>query len=58
MKKFIYVYTEDARDKMEAAGYSLLKEADGVYVFLNESGTGMNFSKPDVSYILSDTLTF
>lgn len=56
MEKFIYVYTEDARDKMKAAGYTLLKSANGIYVFLNENR--LNFAKLDISYILSDTLTF
>lgn len=60
MSKFIYVYSSDARDKLQAAGYKLLKENANTYVFLNEivDGSTLTFSNLDISYILSDTLTF
>lgn len=58
MKKFIYVYSADARDKLLAANYILMKsdERNKIYVFLNEDK--LSFSELDVSYILSDTMTF
>lgn len=60
MSKFIYVYNSDARDKLLAAGYKLLKENSNTFVFLNEisNASALSFSNLDVSYILSDTLTF
>ncbi len=58
MKKFIYVYSADARDKLLAANYILMKsdERNKIYVFLNEDK--LSFAELDVSYILSDTMTF
>ncbi len=58
MKKFIYVYSADARDKLLAANYILMKsdERNKIYVFLNEDK--LSFTELDVSYILSDTMTF
>lgn len=55
MEKFIYVFTKEARDKMQSAGCKLLKEDQGVYIFLNEGR--LNFAELDVSYILSNNLT-
>lgn len=58
MKKFVYVYSADARDKLLAANYTLMKsdERNNIYIFLNEDK--LSFSSLDVSYILSDTITF
>lgn len=58
MEKFIYVYSSEARDKLIAANYKLLKSDDRnrTYVFLNENK--LSFEKLDVSYILSDVMTF
>ena len=56
--KFIYVFSTDARDQMLVANYRLLKSDDrqGVYVF--ENNNTQKFSKLEISYLLSDTLTF
>lgn len=58
MEKFIYVYSSEARDKLIAANYKLLKSDDRnrTYIFLNENK--LSFEKLDVSYILSDVMTF
>ena len=58
MKKFIYVYSAAARDKLLAANYILMKsdERNNIYIFLNEGK--LSFAELDVSYILSDTMTF
>lgn len=58
MKKFIYVYSADAKDKLLAANYKLMKsdERNNIYIFLNEDK--LSFASLDVSYILSDTMTF
>lgn len=58
MKQFVYVYSADARDKLLAANYTLMKsdERNNIYIFLNEDK--LSFSSLDVSYILSDTITF
>lgn len=58
MKKFIYVYSADAKDKLLAANYKLMKsdERNNIYIFLNEDK--LSFTSLDVSYILSDTMTF
>lgn len=58
MYKFIYVYTPDARDKLLAKGYKLMKsdEQNKMYIFINNEK--LSFSTLDVSYILSDSITF
>ena len=59
--KFIYVFNQDARDKLLSAHYRLLKadEQQNIFVFEN---TGIHSfaakSTDDFSFILSDTLTF
>lgn len=58
MSKFIYVFDEQARNKLIAGGYELLKsdEFGSSFVFVNNNNA--TFSLEDVSYIMSDTLTF
>ena len=58
MDKFIYVFNKDAKEKLLAKGYKLLKEDShgGIYIF--ENNKSLNFEECDVSYIFSDTLTF
>lgn len=57
MKYFIYVFDEETRDKLLAAGLVMFK-ADpegGRYVFLNDGA----FTFADgTRYVLADTLTF
>lgn len=55
---FIYVFNSESRDKLLSAGFHMLKEdvVQGIFVF--ENPTEQTFAMPDVSYILSDTLTF
>ena len=55
--KFIYIFCKDAADTLAANGYKLLKadERGSYYVFENKQEVKFNL---DVSYILSDTLTF
>lgn len=62
MKKFIYVFNSEAKDKLILLGYNLLKEDSfgSTYIFSSESHD-KRFSENelnDISYILSDSLTF
>ena len=58
MGNFIYVFSVESRDKLLAMQYALLKsdEARHVFVFLNKER--QDFSCDDVTYAMSDTLTF
>ena len=58
MKKFIYVFNKDDRDKLISAGFKLVKNDTGgdVYIFIN-SGTN-RYDLAEYSYVESDTLTF
>lgn len=58
MSKFIYAFGTEARDKLLAMRYELLKsDADRqVFVFLNQEH--QRFSCGDVPYAMSDVLTF
>lgn len=57
-EKFVYVFSKEAKQKMIAAGYNLIKSDDdnGRYIF--ENNPKLAFSKVDVSMIKSNTLTF
>ena len=55
---FIYVFSDEGRDKLLSLQYELLKydETRHISVFLNKEQ--QCFSDGDFSYALSDTLTF
>lgn len=55
---FIYVFDEEARDKLLDMNYKLLKrdEKNHIYVFVNENREV--FALDGISHILSDTITF
>ncbi len=55
---FIYVFSNDSRDKLLSAGFHMLKEDEKQEIFVFENPVNLKFAMPDVSYILSDTLTF
>jgi len=57
-ENFIYVFSEDARERLLQMQYQLLKrdERNHVYVFVNK--TNQNFECDGVDFILSNTLTF
>ena len=56
--KFIYVFNAPDRDRLISLGYKLLKtdERNNIYVFIFDND--LKFTNIDVSFILSDTLTF
>lgn len=58
MEKFLYVFDENSRDCLIAAGFHLLKsdKNSNIYVFANQMD--MAFELTDVSYVRSNTLTF
>ena len=59
MSAFIYVFDEAARDKLIAAGYTLLKHSDGnnIYIFANDCNKKY-YSMLTEGYILSDSILF
>lgn len=58
MGKFIYVFTEDDKDKMLLAGFSLIRADSKNKMFVFENKNTMNFSLANIKYVLSDMLTF
>lgn len=58
MNQFICVFCEDAKKKLLDMQYVLLKQDDynSVYVFVHDGR--LNFEQANISYILTDTLTF
>lgn len=58
MPKFIYVFDADGRDRLLALKYELLKsdEEKEVFVFLNKPDE--SFAETDLTFALSDILTF
>ena len=59
MGKFVYVFSEDAKDRMLKLGHTLLQydEKSGRYVFALED-VAECFSLDDVNGVSSNTLTF
>ncbi len=57
-KKFIYVFNLEARDKLLAENYRMLKCDERQNIFIFENKENCNFAAIGVSYILSDTLSF
>lgn len=55
---FIYVFDAEAKDKLIALSFTLLKEdvTNGRYVFVNDGRH--DFAANDIECVLSDTLTF
>lgn len=59
--KFIYVFSADARNKLLAANYQLLKADEKQNVFVFENKETLTFSETGTesfTFVLSDTLTF
>lgn len=56
--KFIYVFSEDSKDKLVAEKYHLLKADEHRKIYVFENKESLVFSRSDFLYILSDTLTF
>lgn len=62
MNHFIYVYSKDARQKLLDAGFVLIKDhpqtSISVFANINERTERMMFALNEISYLLSDTLSF
>lgn len=56
--KFIYVFDEDARDRLLKAGFTLLSSdaKNGIYVFANDNG--LQFSLGGTEHIVTNTMSF
>lgn len=57
-EKFVYVFSKDARDKLLAAGFLLLKSDDRNETYIFENNVGLSFALEKISTIKSNTLTF
>lgn len=60
MGRFLYVFSEDARDKLLSRKFEMIKEdkQNNIFIFLNQISNDLAFSVNDISYIESNTLTF
>lgn len=58
MPKFIYIFSEQDKNKLLATKYEMIKcdKDKHIYVFLNKER--LDFASGDIKYALSDTLTF
>lgn len=57
-EKFIYVFSKEARDRLLAAGFLLLKSDDRNETYIFENNTSLSFALDRISTIKSNTLTF
>ena len=48
MKKFLICKDEEVKEELLANGFKLLKEDDGIYVFLNKEKDHFDFSKLEI----------
>lgn len=58
MGKFIYVTTTDARDKLLAYGYNILKSDKEKNIYVFENRPELCFSLNPYEFVFSNTLTF
>lgn len=56
--KFIYVFGEEAKEKMCAMGYKLLKSNMQCQVHIFANKNELEFSAMGIPCVMSDTLTF
>ena len=56
--KFIYVFEPDAKEKLLALGFQLLKEDAGNSIYVFEANESLQFGLDDISFMYSDKLTF
>ena len=56
--KFIYVFSVDARDKLSASNYNLIKSDEKRNLYVFENNGALTFSNDIQSYVYSDILTF
>lgn len=55
---FIYVFDEDAKNKMIALGYELVKESEDSKEFVFCINDNFTYSLSNIKYVVSDVLTF
>lgn len=55
---FIYVFSKEDRDSLLLKNYNLLKadERNNIYIF--ENSNQLTFNKSDMTFVISNTLTF
>lgn len=58
MAKFIYVFSINERDSLLERGLTLLKSNDAANVFIFLNDERMDFANENITYVISDTLTF
>lgn len=56
--KFIYVFSVDARDKLSASNYNLIKSDEDRNMYVFENNGSLTFTNDIQSYVYSDILTF
>ena len=56
MKKFLVCKDEATKDKLLANGFKLLKDEDGLYMFLNQEQANFDFSELEI--ITTNRLNF
>ncbi len=57
-EKFVYVFSKEARNKMIAAGYKLIKSDEKNKQYIFENNPVLTFSNLDISTIKSNMLSF
>jgi len=58
MNKFLYVFTQQDRDKLLLQNYALLKSDEAKYIYIFENNGELHFDMNSVVAVPSDILTF
>lgn len=56
--RFIYVFDDDARDKLLSAGFSMLHADNTNHAYVFAANSKLSFSFEEISYVATDTLTY
>lgn len=57
-EKFIYVFSDEDRDKLIAAGFRMMRHDDKQHIYTFENREDLHFALKNMAYMPSNTLTF
>lgn len=55
---FIYVFDNEAKEKLLSRGYKLIRSDEKSVVYVFENRDTLTFTEQEIQFVLSDVLTF
>jgi len=56
--RFIYVFDDDAKDKLLSAGFTMMRADSKNHTYVFAVDNRLSFSFEEISYVATDTLTY